>query len=219
MNYGVIYKITNKINNMSYIGQTTGNVYSRFSAHKRDTRKNRYITNVINKYGEENFLFEVVLVCFDQQYLNSMEDYFIKYFNTMAPNGYNLRPGGLQYGKMSEDTKLKISKSKSGIPNFKKRGEVRDENYRLKISRTLGGQNIIAINNATLEIKKYNTVNSTKLDGFNPSLVVAVCKNKRTHHKGYKFYYEYDYVNQSGSAETKESVHAQRIGIEPALAE
>lgn len=205
MKYGVIYKITNKETGMSYIGQTISDISKRFYSHKNDRRSNRYITNVINKYGEDAFIFEEIFACFDQDSLNSMEDFFIQSLNTIVPNGYNLRPGGKQYGKMLESTKKKISNSKKGVPLLKRRGEARSIDYRIKISKGLGGQKIFAVNMNTLEVIEFHTAQSTKEKGFNPSLVVAVCKNKRPHHKGYKFYYENDYANQSGSKEIKES--------------
>ena len=46
-----IYKITNKINNKSYIGQSN-NIYRRFSEHKSPLYRSHYI----DKYGIDNFL-------------------------------------------------------------------------------------------------------------------------------------------------------------------
>ena len=57
--YGVIYKITNKENGKSYIGQTTySNPNKRWNIHKAHARKKSKfgcikLQNAINKYGED----------------------------------------------------------------------------------------------------------------------------------------------------------------------
>ena len=62
----LIYKITNKINNKCYIGQTIKTAEERWKEHKRNININH--SNCINKtlykamrkYGIENFTFEVI---------------------------------------------------------------------------------------------------------------------------------------------------------------
>lgn len=57
-----VYKITNNVNNKIYIGQT--NDYNRrFREHKNQmsgNNPNKYLYNAFNKYGIENFSFEVI---------------------------------------------------------------------------------------------------------------------------------------------------------------
>lgn len=62
---GYIYKITNKINHKMYIGKTNyADPYDRFKEHIRDSKKerckNRPLYRAMNKYGLENFEFEVI---------------------------------------------------------------------------------------------------------------------------------------------------------------
>lgn len=52
------------------------------------------ISNAIQKYGKDNFKFEIILQGLEMKYILSMETYFIKEFNTLSPNGYNLTTGG-----------------------------------------------------------------------------------------------------------------------------
>lgn len=212
--YGIIYKITNSITGKSYIGQTVRTLEQRLSSHKT-TRDGRYLSNSIQKHGFHNFTAEILYIAFDKEELNNSEIYFIALYNTLYPNGYNYRLGGNQNGKCSEELKLKIGKARKGIiPN--RSYEVSDST-RIKISKTLGGQNIIAVNISTNEVRKYDSAHQTVIDGFNPSNVISICKNKRKQSQGWKFYYINDYyANQSGSLEIKEAKHAQRIGIEPA---
>lgn len=58
-----IYKITNKINNMFYIGSST-DCFRRFYQHINSLEKSKHINkqlqNAYNKYGKEFFTFEVV---------------------------------------------------------------------------------------------------------------------------------------------------------------
>lgn len=60
-----IYKITNKINNKSYIGQSK-DIYRRWREHIKnfkDVQNNQVIYLAIRKYGLENFDFSIVEEC------------------------------------------------------------------------------------------------------------------------------------------------------------
>ena len=60
---GYIYKITSKINNKIYIGKTTRNPEMRWKEHIRDSKNNNNnipLYNAFNKYGIDNFSFEVI---------------------------------------------------------------------------------------------------------------------------------------------------------------
>lgn len=47
----------------------------------------------MKKYGLSNFTFKVIEECLPDQ-LDEKEKYYIQYFNSIAPNGYNLSEGG-----------------------------------------------------------------------------------------------------------------------------
>ena len=98
---GFIYKITNKLNGHSYIGQTIQNVKERFYQHcaiKCDKAVlNMAIHKAIQKYGKENFTLEI-LEEIDSTLLNDREKYWIEYFDTYK-NGYNETLGGQQGAK------------------------------------------------------------------------------------------------------------------------
>lgn len=88
-----IYKITNKLTNKIYIGQSN-NPKRRFKEHcnvKNAERDNSLIGKDIEKYGKENFSFEVL--GFFEDYNQKEKDY-IKEFCSLYPNGYNLLEGG-----------------------------------------------------------------------------------------------------------------------------
>lgn len=92
MNKKAIYKITNKINNKAYIGQSN-NPEARWRDHIVGYSKNgiSLIHRAIEKYGENNFTFEI-LGWFEDY--NEKEKYYIEYFQTKCPYGYNIQKGG-----------------------------------------------------------------------------------------------------------------------------
>lgn len=85
-----IYKITNKLNNKTYIGQSVC-IERRWEEHIRDN-SNSLIHLAILKYGVKNFTFEVLEEC-HQSELDEKEIYWIKVFNSFE-DGYNLTLGG-----------------------------------------------------------------------------------------------------------------------------
>lgn len=90
-----IYKITNKINNKVYIGQTYSSLENRWHTHKNAWKGNRHcqaLYDAFDKYGIDNFTIEEVEQC-DITQLNDREIYWIKQYNSYE-NGYNLTRGG-----------------------------------------------------------------------------------------------------------------------------
>lgn len=203
---------------MEYIGQTTNTLEYRFKAHCKESR-NRHISNAIRMYGEDNFSIVEIAVAKTKEELNDLELKYVEELNTLHPNGYNHRAGGNQNGKCSEELKRKISLAKTGKPILCRRGEVRSQEQRLKISRTLGGKQVLATEISTGKSFILNTVREGINFGFNPSNIVSVCKKVRPSSKGYVFRYIENDVNQSGSTENKSSEHAQRIEGEPTSVE
>lgn len=109
-----IYKITNKINNKVYIGQTKQSIQDRFIQHCNNADSVSAIAAAINKYGKENFLIEELVTVSSQEELDLLEKTLIKSHNSMAPDGYNLKTGGLEGSRYSEESKEKMSKAKLG---------------------------------------------------------------------------------------------------------
>lgn len=110
---GVIYLRTNLLNGKQYVGQTQ-NMQQR--ENKWRCMKHHYagklIDNARSKYGFENWSLKIIVECDDQKGLDELEAYYINYYGTKAPNGYNLTDGGgsgnLGY-KHSEEAKKTIS--------------------------------------------------------------------------------------------------------------
>ena len=98
--YGIIYKITNKINNKVYIGQVVAKkgLAKRWKRHV-DTAKsgaNYLISIAIRKYGEDNFTIEEIDTADSREELNEKEIYWISYYQSFTDRnkGYNMTSGG-----------------------------------------------------------------------------------------------------------------------------
>jgi len=110
----LVYKIINKINGKTYIGQTTRSIEDRWIEHCKPANELRsYISNAIQKHGKENFVIEELSKAVTQEELDALESKLIETHRTMSPNGYNLRMGG-SGGALSEEVKLKISMTSKG---------------------------------------------------------------------------------------------------------
>jgi group I intron endonuclease len=93
----IIYKISNKINNKCYIGQTVHKKFnSRYSGGKWwYNTDNQLLINAHAKYGKENFQVEILEQnVINLETLNKLEEFYAEKFNCYAPNGYNLRKCG-----------------------------------------------------------------------------------------------------------------------------
>ncbi len=154
-----IYLITNLFNLKKYVGITKFSLEERFSQH---TKRGFILTEAIKKYGEQKFSIEVVEVVESAERAYELEIFYIKEYNTKAPNGYNLTDGGDgifgwnitdeyreqcsfrvkelhkekrigMYGKKhTEETKKKMSESSKGNQNCL--GRVLSEESKQKIS-------------------------------------------------------------------------------------
>ena len=91
-----IYSITNKLNGKRYIGQTydfKGRWMRHRSYLKHNTEHNSHLQAAWNKYGAENFEFEIIEVCPFEK-LDEREIYWINYYDSKR-TGYNFADGGL----------------------------------------------------------------------------------------------------------------------------
>ena len=90
-----IYKITNKINNKSYIGKTEyANPETRWKQHIAESKKERFsyraLYAAMRKYSVENFDFSIIEETDDPC---EREQYYIQLYDTYH-NGYNETLGG-----------------------------------------------------------------------------------------------------------------------------
>lgn len=114
---------TNKINGMKYIGQTICHIKKRHSEHLK--WNNSYIDRALRKYGEENFLLEVIEDGIDDaDKLNELEIHYIEKYDTFK-NGYNLTKGGCGSSTFPNDVgKMIITEIKNSAKSFKEIGRM-----------------------------------------------------------------------------------------------
>lgn len=109
---GIIYKITNEINDKIYIGQTIRTIDERWRHHVYYSLTGLHKTKLaraIRKYGKESFKIEILEETED---LDKREIFYISFFKSDL-FGYNIKIGG-NGGPHAESTKKKISKANRG---------------------------------------------------------------------------------------------------------
>jgi len=117
MKVGGVYCIENLKNDKKYIGQSTDlkkRKYEHFRMLKGNCHFNTHLQNAYNKYGEENFVFEILIYC-EPVELDKYEQYFIE-----KHGEYNICkiPGPTTTGyKYSKKTRKYLSKINSGKNN------------------------------------------------------------------------------------------------------
>jgi group I intron endonuclease len=111
-----IYKITNTINNKVYIGQSI-DIERRWKKESKLNGINQHLRSSFQKYGIENFKFEVLVECEDVD-LDRLEIYWIDFYNsTDRTCGYNKNSGGSN-GIPNEETRKKQSDAHKGKPSY-----------------------------------------------------------------------------------------------------
>jgi group I intron endonuclease len=92
----VIYKFTHIETGRCYIGQTIQDPNRRRLEHICDSMhspQTYHFHNALKKYGIESFKFEVIARASDLEELNTLEETYIKEFDSIK-NGFNIRGGG-----------------------------------------------------------------------------------------------------------------------------
>lgn len=147
-----IYKIINNINNKVYIG-SSDQLYKRFQSHKsgliNNKHDNPHLQNSFNKYGINNFSFEII------EYCNNLFERESYYFSLYQENCYNIRiiiesNKGIKriYNK---EQALKVSKALKGkIP---KNLNTIQQNRRKKVAKYID-EKIVQIFDSCVEAAK-----------------------------------------------------------------
>jgi group I intron endonuclease len=95
--YGIIYLITNKVNDKVYVGQTI-NLKKRMITYRQGAKNPRfYIERAIQKHGMENFEWTQIDEANNKEELDSKEVHGIAHYGANDPSvGYNCSTGGNQ---------------------------------------------------------------------------------------------------------------------------
>lgn len=92
----IIYRIFNKINGKSYIGQSVNSFNKRYKGSKWwEYTHNEILKNSILKHGKDQFDFEILETNIPTiEDLNILERHYAEKFNSYRPLGYNIRGCG-----------------------------------------------------------------------------------------------------------------------------
>lgn len=204
---GYIYLITDTTNGMKYTGKHHYHIEGQLdpSYHGSGT-----IIKNIYKKRPETLKEEYIKTCYSEEEMCSDEQYYIKVFKTLYPNGYNLTKGG--DGLIPcEETRRKLSFARKGIPSPNK-GKHLSEDYKRKISdskkgKMVGDKNPFYGKHHTEEFKKkmskkvlqftldgvfireWESTMECGRNGYSQSAVSDCCQGKRKSHKGFIFKY------------------------------
>ena len=125
---GYIYLITDTTNNMKYTGK---HHYNKEGELDPNYHGSGVIIKNIYKKRPETLKEEYIKTCYSEEEMCSDEQYYIKFYNTLWPNGYNLTEGG--------DGEIKCEEVRKKISEASK-GRKLSEETRKKISETLKGR-------------------------------------------------------------------------------
>lgn len=145
--YMQIYKVTNIVDNKTYVGKTKNGIESRKLKHisslNTKSKKHYKLYEAIKEHGISNFEWEVIDSAVTDAELNEKEMKWIKQLNTIFPNGYNLNQGGLgnKGYKHSKESIEKISRNNYwlGRPGVNV-GKKFSEEHRRKLSEAKIGK-------------------------------------------------------------------------------
>ena len=140
----LIYKAENKINGKIYIGTTIKSLNERIYMH---CNASKYPFGMaLKKYGIQSFEISIIDSALLKEITCEKEIYWIKFYDSKVPNGYNLTDGGEGIGghRHSEETKRKMRESHllqigEDHPRF---GKHHSEETKIKMSQAKKGKSL-----------------------------------------------------------------------------
>ena len=129
-----VYVLWCRVTGKFYVGVTHRKVETRIRQHKHSGRQ--FIGREIQRIGwESNWDYWVVEESVPSELISERERYWIKFFDSRYPDGYNKTSGGIKHFKHNEEVKDKIKNKLTGI----KRAPFTDE-HKANISKSLSGE-------------------------------------------------------------------------------
>lgn len=165
LKFSGIYCIKNTLNGKFYLGSSV-NIYDRRKRHFSDLNRNAHCNKILqnswNRYGSENFKFEVLAKC-PKEYLHKLEQWFL---DTQKPE-FNIRP--------LADSNLGAKRTKEQLENQKVVMRiVRGTRKNARLNDELVLKIIEIVNNN----KEYNIVELCRIHGFHYESTCKFLKNK-----------------------------------------
>jgi group I intron endonuclease len=113
-----VYRIRNLINQKSYYGSSK-NIHKRWVTHnkqlKNNTHDNQILQRAWNKYGEKNFVFEIIEECSE----NELFEIEQKYLDTNPEYNIGLKAGGGDNFSKNPNKKIIVENIKSGSKRWR----------------------------------------------------------------------------------------------------
>lgn len=132
-----VYKHTSP-SGKTYVGITCQKPHRRWN-NGRGYLKNKYFYSAICKYGWDNIRHEILFSNLSKDEAEQKEIEMIQFYKSNKNEfGYNIESGGTSAERISEETRLKLSKAKKGKPSNRK-GVKLNEEIRKKLSKAHKG--------------------------------------------------------------------------------
>ena len=174
-----VYHIRNVLNGKRYIGSSVDlkkRKYQHFNNLQKNKHHSQHLQSAYNKYGEENFIFEVLEYLEVKEHVVGFEQYYIDYFG--YENLYNVCPkAGSRLGiKLTEEQCKNRTKRGKYLPrlkpisqetkrklSFSHKGKILSEETRLKMSQAKKKMSDITKEKMSIAKRKRNMSNETRL--------------------------------------------------------
>lgn len=192
--YNFTYQTKNLVNGKTYIGIHSTNDLNDgyigcglYMTHLKRDRKG--LMSAIDKYGIENFVMTPLCFFDTREEAIEEEEWLVNENWVNSKDNYNLILGGLGVKmvtprKHTDKTKALIRKIVSGRKHSKK------SKRKMELSSSHKFKPVEMLNKKGDVIKEFESVNSTRHDGYSPQNVSKVCSGIRCTHKGYKWRYK-----------------------------
>ena len=205
-----IYRIKNKVNNKSYVGSSV-NMIRRFSKHRsnlnKDQHENNYLQKEWNKFGKDNFEFEMLCIIKEnkreilKELLLQKEEEIIELLKSnRTENGYNLQV-------VKKEKKEK--RNNKGIT----------ESFRKQLSKSQNHRKL-AVVQLTLDGKFVNKFESltkaNKETGVHKTNIQRTCEGKRLTAGNFLWVYEKDY-DENKEYKARKPDYNKRAYMKPVL--
>lgn len=222
---GIVYKYTSP-SGKSYIGQTTQSLSDRARFMGEGYKKCTVFYRAIQKYGWDNFSQEILekIECEDalalKKKLDELEQHYILQFNSLTPNGYNIRQGG-EGSEFATDSKV----CKTGSEHFNWRKDIDEQAIRQSylegnslekigilfdlpketVKRHLKDQGVLKethYNRPVVKLDKFGNVlqkwesvsQAEREEGAGRNAIGRCCREHRRPHKGITYRFEGDII-------------------------
>jgi len=144
----IIYKATNKINGMVYVGCTEKSLERRIAYYKSDFKTKRKIVHSfilkMKEFEFSDFIFEQIDTADSFTEMHEKEIFWIAQYDSLnEKHGYNISPGG---NTCSSETRVRMGKSQ--------KGKFISKETREKTSKTLMGHTVSKETRARISEKK-----------------------------------------------------------------